>query len=189
MAKILILLLLVQQLNSQFIVLSYYEIRNKNVVRQNYEESCGAASIATILNLIDVKRYSENDILQKLKQNNIVNTNMISFMDIQRTLEILGYRSVGYQINRGIFNHFKIPIIVKIENDPRYPHFVVAMNYDGDYIKVFDPNFGEYISSKEQFYKLWDKSNNGGYALIVEPKIQFIFNQIDIKLNGKLIDN
>ena len=70
MAKILILLLLVQQLNSQFIVSSYYEIRNKNVVRQNYEESCGAASIATILNLIDVKRYSENDILQKLKQNN-----------------------------------------------------------------------------------------------------------------------
>lgn len=67
MAKILILLLLVQQLNSQFIVSSYYEIRNKNVVRQNYEESCGAASIATILNLIDVKRYSENDILQKLK--------------------------------------------------------------------------------------------------------------------------
>ncbi|MBO5063356.1 MAG: hypothetical protein J6C08_02445 [Campylobacter sp.] len=62
-----ILLLLVQQLNSQFIVSSYYEIRNKNVVRQNYEESCGAASIATILNLIDVKRYSENDILQKLK--------------------------------------------------------------------------------------------------------------------------
>lgn len=60
------------------------------------------------------------------------------------------------------------------------------MNYKGDYIKVFDPNFGEYISSKEQFYKLWDKSGNGGYILIVEPKIQFIFNQIDIKL---LIDN
>ena len=81
MAKILILLLLVQQLNSQFIVSSYYEIRNKNVVRQNYEESCGAASIATILNLIDVKRYSENDILQKLKQNNNnIGTNLISFM-------------------------------------------------------------------------------------------------------------
>lgn len=85
MAKILILLLLVQQLNSQFIVSSYYEIRNKNVVRQNYEESCGAASIATILNLIDVKRYSENDILQKLKQNNNnIGTNLISFMQMKQ---------------------------------------------------------------------------------------------------------
>ena len=85
MAKILILLLLVQQLNSQFIISSYYEIRNKNVVRQNYEESCGAASIATILNLIDVKRYSENDILQKLKQNNNnIGTNLISFMQMKQ---------------------------------------------------------------------------------------------------------
>ncbi len=189
MAKILILLLLVQQLNSQFIVSSYYEIRNKNVVRQNYEESCGAASIATILNLIDVKRYSENDILQKLKQNNNnIGTNLISFMQMKQALKLLGLHSVGYQINQSIFNYFKIPVIVKIENDPRYPHFVVVMNYSGDYVKIFDPNFGEYISSKEQFYKLWDKNNNGGYVLIIKPKLLFI-DQINIELNGKLIDN
>ncbi|WP_332888391.1 hypothetical protein [Campylobacter fetus] len=54
MAKILALLVFVQLTYAQFAVKSYYEIRNQNVIRQQYEESCGAASISTILNMIDL---------------------------------------------------------------------------------------------------------------------------------------
>ncbi len=61
-------------------------------------------------------------------------------------------------------------MLVKIENDPRFPYFVVIINYKGGYLQVFDPNYGEYISSKREFFSIWDRYNKGGYALIVAPK-------------------
>lgn len=62
-------------LNAEFAIKSYYEIRNKRVVRQNYEESCGASSIATLINLFDIKNYSESDILNYLfDDNKTINT-------------------------------------------------------------------------------------------------------------------
>ncbi|KAB0577438.1 peptidase C39, partial [Campylobacter volucris] len=38
------------------------------------------------------------------------------------------------------------------------------------YLQVFDPSYGEYISSKREFFSIWDRYNKGGYALIVAPK-------------------
>ncbi|EHT5125184.1 peptidase C39, partial [Campylobacter jejuni] len=38
---------------------------------------------------------------------------------------------------------------------------------------------GEYISSKREFYSVWDRYNKGGFALVVNPKKQLK----DYKLN------
>ncbi|WP_059426031.1 cysteine peptidase family C39 domain-containing protein [Campylobacter hyointestinalis] len=140
-------------MNAEFIVKSYYEIRNRNVIRQQYEESCGAASIATLLNMIDIKQYKEDDILNKFKNvgNNKQNTDMVSFAQLQDVLNEIGYLATGYQISRNIFNKINIPIIVKIEDDPRFPHFVVVLNHKGDFVKIYDLSFGEYISIKSDF--------------------------------------
>ncbi|OCR98892.1 peptidase C39 [Campylobacter fetus subsp. testudinum] len=173
MAKILILILLSLTLNAEFIVKSYQEIRNKNVVRQNYEESCGASSIATLVNLLDNKKLTELDVLKQftLDENNtlIINTDMVSFAELKTVVDKLGYTSNGYQIDRTLFNKIRIPILVKIESDPRYPHFVIAINYDGNFIKILDPSYGEYLSSKKEFYSVWDRYDKGGYALIIAP--------------------
>lgn len=42
-------------------------------------------------------------------------------------------------------------MLVKIEDDPRFPHFVVIINHKGNYLQALDPSHGEYISSKSQF--------------------------------------
>ncbi len=71
-------------LNAEFAVKSYYEIRNERVVRQSYEESCGASSIATLINLFDIKKYSKSDILNYLLDDNkTINTNIISFKELK----------------------------------------------------------------------------------------------------------
>lgn len=126
--------------------------------------------------MIDMKQYKENDILKKFKKDNNseVNTNMVSFAELQGTLNKLGYHAKGYQISKDVFELIKIPIIVKIESDPRFPHFVVVLNHYGDFLSIYDPSFGEYISIKSDFYRLWDNRKNGGYALIVEPKVKKI---------------
>ena len=45
-------------LKAEFVVKSYQEIKNEKVVRQNYEESCGAASLATLINTLDANNLT-----------------------------------------------------------------------------------------------------------------------------------
>ncbi|MBZ7975478.1 MULTISPECIES: cysteine peptidase family C39 domain-containing protein [unclassified Campylobacter] len=167
MAKILIIFITITCLNAEFAVKSYRQIKNNSVVRQSYEESCGASSIATLLNLTNIKRFSEKDILEVLDKN----TNMLSFNELNNALNKLGFNAKAYKLNRNMFEKIFVPFIVKIENDPRFPHFVVVNNINGDFVKVYDPSFGEYLSSKKEFYSVWDKDGLGGYALIIKPNI------------------
>lgn len=156
--------------NTEFIVQSYQEIKNQRVIRQSYEESCGASSLATLLNILNESNFTELEILKTMSESKL-NTDMVSFTDLKAAVQKLGFKANSYSLDREILNQLvKIPILVKIENDPRFPHFVVIINHKGNYLQIFDPNYGEYISSKKEFYSIWDRDKKGGYALIVAPK-------------------
>lgn len=157
-------------LRADFIVKSYQELKNQRVIRQTYEESCGASALATLINLIDDKHFSELDLLKTMSQKELY-TDMVSFADLNEAVKQLNYESKPYQINKELLDELtNIPLLVKIEEDPRYPHFVVIINHKGDFLQVLDPSHGEYISSKAEFYSVWDRYNKGGYALIIAPK-------------------
>lgn len=165
-----IFILLPLSLQANFIVKSYQELRNQKVIRQNYEESCGASALATLINLIDDNNLTELDLLKLMSQKELY-TDMVSFADLEEAVKKLDFKNNSFLINRQILNELiNIPILVKIESDPRYPHFVVIINHKGAFLQVLDPSFGEYISSKREFYSVWDKDNKGGYALIIVPK-------------------
>lgn len=172
MEKVLIALFsLFSLLFADFAVLSMQEIRSKGVVRQNYEESCGASALATLINLWDFTQFSELDMIQYLSTNEEeANTNMVSFLDLEQVLHQLQYQVKSYRINRDSFLKITFPLLVKIEDDPRFPHFVVVVNHEGDYLSIFDPSFGVYTSTKQEFFSIWDKDHKGGYALAIAPK-------------------
>lgn len=154
-------------LQAEFILKSYQEIKNQQVIRQSYEESCGAAGLATLLNLISNTKFDELEILKTMSQSEL-NTDMVSFADLGEAVRNLGFSSNAYLISRELLDKFiGIPLLVKIEDDPRYPHFVVIINHYGSYLQVLDPSFGGYISSKRQFFSIWDKNGYGGYVLVV----------------------
>ena len=146
-----------------FSVQSLQELHNQNVIRQQFEESCGASALATLLNLFEFKQYTEQDILTLLNQK----TDMLSFKELQEIANTLGYTTKGFQLSREILEQTSYPLLVRIENDPRFPHFVVIINYKGDFIQVFDPNFGAYKATKKEFYSVWDRNHTGGFALVV----------------------
>ena len=109
--------------------------------------------------------------LLKIMSGQELYTDMVSFADLSDAVKKLGYESNSYQINRENLDKLvNIPMLVKIEDDPRFPHFVIIINHKGNYLQVLDPSHGEYISSKSQFFSIWDRYNKGGYALIVAPK-------------------
>lgn len=157
-------------LKAEFVVKSYQELKNEGVIRQNYEQSCGASSIATIVNLIDDQNLSEFDVL-KLMSEQELQTDMVSFADLETVLSKLGYENKSYKINKENLDKLvNIPMIVKIEDDPRFPHFIVLIKHKGDFLEILDPSHGRYISSKREFLRLWDKEGKGGFALLVKAK-------------------
>lgn len=169
--KILLFLpILTLSAKAEWVVKSYQEIKNERVIRQTYEQSCGASSLATLLNILDDKKFDELELL-KIMSGQELYTDMVSFADLSDAVKKLGYESNSYQINRENLDKLvNIPMLVKIEDDPRFPHFVIIINHKGNYLQVLDPSHGEYISSKSQFFSIWDRYNKGGYALIVAPK-------------------
>ncbi len=176
---VLIMTLLPLFLKAKFVVKSYQEIKNEKVIRQNYEESCGAASLATLINILDDSNLTELDLLKAMSGQQLY-TDMVSFADLNDAVKKLGFQSKSYKIDRKILESImSVPILVKIEDDPRFPHFVVIINHKGNYLQIFDPSYGEYISSKREFYSVWDRYNKGGFALIINPKKQLK----DYKLN------
>ncbi|EAL3919218.1 peptidase C39 [Campylobacter upsaliensis] len=176
---VLIMTLLPLFLKAEFVVKSYQEIKNEKVIRQNYEESCGAASLATLINILDDSNLTESDLLKAMSGQQLY-TDMVSFADLNDAVKKLGFQSKSYKIDRKILESImSVPILVKIEDDPRFPHFVVIINHKGNYLQILDPSYGEYISSKREFYSVWDRYNKGGFALIINPKKQLK----DYKLN------
>ncbi|EAH6236770.1 peptidase C39 [Campylobacter upsaliensis] len=176
---VLVMTLLPLFLKAEFVVKSYQEIKNEKVIRQNYEESCGAASLATLINILDDSNLTESDLLKAMSGQQLY-TDMVSFADLNDAVKKLGFQSKSYKIDRKILESIiSVPILVKIEDDPRFPHFVVIINHKGNYLQIFDPSYGEYISSKREFYSVWDRYKKGGFALIINPKKQLK----DYKLN------
>ncbi|EAL3906962.1 peptidase C39 [Campylobacter upsaliensis] len=176
---VLVMTLLPLFLKAEFVVKSYQEIKNEKVIRQNYEESCGAASLATLINILDDSNLTELDLLKAMSGQQLY-TDMVSFADLNDAVKKLGFQSKSYKIDRKILESImSVPILVKIEDDPRFPHFVVIINHKGNYLQIFDPSYGKYISSKREFYSVWDRYNKGGFALIINPKKQLK----DYKLN------
>lgn len=156
---------------ANFAVDSIQEIRSKNTIRQKYEESCGAAALATLLNLqFSENRFNEKIILENLPKtkNNILFTDIISFEDLKITAEKLGFNTKSYKLQKNILNIIKyVPILVKIQRDIRTPHFAVIININANFFKIYDPQYGEFFINKSDFYNLWD-IEDGGFVLILE---------------------
>ena len=158
------LFVFISLMQAEFAVKSYQELKNENFIRQNYEQSCGAASLANVLNFFSFRHFGERDILEFLEGK----TDMLSFAELKGVAIKMGFESEGFLLKREHLDEINTPLLVKIENDPRFAHFVVVLSLKGDFVRILDPNFGAYLSSKKEFFSVWDKK--GGYALIILPK-------------------
>ncbi|EGX6851392.1 peptidase C39, partial [Campylobacter coli] len=120
--KILLFLpILALSTKAEWVVKSYQEIKNERVIRQTYEQSCGASSLATLLNILDdQKKFDELELL-KIMSGQELYTDMVSFTDLNDAVKKLGFQSNSYQINRENLDKLvNIPMLVKIEDDPRF---------------------------------------------------------------------
>jgi predicted double-glycine peptidase len=150
-------------------VLSLIEKRQKNVVLQQWELSCAAAALATILRyqhgfpatersvalgMINRKEYLSNPDLLRIRQG-------FSLLDMKRFVDRLGYQGIGLgQLGfEDLIEH--APIIVPV-NLQGFPHFVVFRAATSNQVLLADPAFGNVTMSKRKFTNGWIKYKDIG---------------------------
>lgn len=131
-------------------VKSWKESRDFNIVKQDLDFSCGAASVATLLNNFYGKRLTEEEVLKKLDKEQM----RASFEDMQRIMPDLGFEAKGYALSFEQLAQLKIPVIVYLKYR-KDDHFSVLRGIDGNTVLLADPSLGHVSMSRAQFLDAW----------------------------------
>ena len=139
-------------------VISLREQRYVNLVKQETDFSCGAASLATILKYAYGKDVSEESVLRGMltvADPEQVRKKGFSLLDIKRYIETIGLRGRGYKVDSSKLSQIKIPIIALIDIRG-YKHFVVFKTYRDGKVYLADPALGNKILTFDEFNKVWN---------------------------------
>ena len=141
-------------------VRSLLEIRQANVVIQQWEASCGAAALATLLTYHHGDPVSERTVAQamlgKTDPLRVKLRRGFSLLDLKRYAEARGFQAEGYA-GMSLADLVELgPAIVAVNLDG-YPHFVVFRARSGERVLIADPAFGNRSVEVEVFEKAWQK--------------------------------
>jgi uncharacterized protein len=139
-------------------VRSLLELRTAGVVVQQWDISCGAAAVATVLTFaFDDPVTEEAAARAMLRQTDPLRVRTrggFSLLDLKRFVEARGYAATGY---RGLALEQLLRLgspIVPIE-ELGNPHFVVVRGLRDDHIELADPAFGNRRMPVDDFLQAW----------------------------------
>jgi uncharacterized protein len=150
-------------------VRSLLEARQENVVVQQWDTSCGAAALATLLKYQHALPVSEKDIAEAMLHRTdplkVKVRGGFSLLDLKRYADARGFEGVGYMQLELDDLMAMVPAIVPI--DVRgYPHFVVVRGKGGEKVLIADPAFGNRTMDVQAFERAWQ----GNIAFIVQRR-------------------
>ena len=139
-------------------VRSLIELRREGVVVQEWDTSCGAAAVATVLTYGHNDPVSEKAVAQgMLRRTDPLRVRVrggFSLLDMKRYAESRGYQAEGFRnLSLDDLLAMKHPI-VPIE-DHGSPHFVVVRGSTAGELDIADPAFGNRRMSAQRFREVW----------------------------------
>ena len=149
---------------------SWRALRDRNVVRQQLDYSCGAAALATLIRYYFGDAVSEDQILASILGSMTAEevldreANGLSLLDLRLQAERLGYQAVGVRLTLASLPKLTGPVIVHLEGDG-YKHFAVLKGVREDRIFLADPSLGNVRRSVDRFATEWS-----GIALVLGKK-------------------
>lgn len=168
-------------------VVSILEKRHQNVVLQQWELSCAAAALATILRyqhglpvtermvalgMVKRKEYLANPELLRIRQG-------FSLLDLKRFVDNLGFEGRG--LGQLTFSDLLelAPIIVPVITRG-YPHFVIFRGATSKSVLIADPAFGNVTMPIYKFEDAWIKYKDINHVGFV------VTNKGELAAPGKL---
>ncbi len=138
---------------------TWIELRDKHVVKQKLDASCGAAALTTLMAFYYGESLSEQDILDILK----VRTDKLSeeerrrkkkagfsLLDLKYAAQKKGYKAAGFKLTIEQLRQLQAPVIVYVEPFG-YHHFAVLRGIAGGRVFLADPGRGNLRMSIAHF--------------------------------------
>ena len=154
--------------NTRVSVNNWHAMQSRGVVKQDYDYSCGAASLATVLNSYYGMNLAELEVLDAMGE-----TDKASFSNLAQVVQLYGFKGVGLALSFDQLKQLKIPAIVYLKHRGQ-GHFSVlrGIREDGR-VALADPSWGNRVLIAEQFLKMWQTREHQelvGKVLLLIPQ-------------------
>jgi uncharacterized protein len=147
---------------------SMKDIRYGSIVTQQFDYSCGAAALATLLKYgygIDIPEPEMIRRMMVYSTPEVVVKNGFSMLDMKKFVETLGLHGRGFRVNTDALYHLQIPVLVLMNMDG-YEHFVIVKHAEEGRVFIADPALGNRIVAEDDFSKTW---NGLVFAVLGKP--------------------
>lgn len=132
-----------------------------NVVRQQYDYSCGSAALTTLLDFYLGRNFHERQVMEGLlrfgETERIVERRGFSLLDMKRLVTALGHPSGGFKATEKDLRNLDHPAIAPIEY-AGFKHFVVIRAVHEGRVYVADPALGNLSFTVARFLEIWDNN-------------------------------
>lgn len=137
---------------------SLLEMRRENLIVQQWDNSCAAAALATVLTYDKSFPVTEEEVargmLRHTDPSRVRQRGGFSLLDMKRQAEELGFESDGYTDMTLDDLAARVPVIVPL-NVRGYSHFVVVRKVAGKEVHIGDPSYGNYRMDRSTFGERW----------------------------------
>jgi len=150
---------------------SWTERKEKNVVMQKKDFSCGAAVLATMIKYYWGGHTSEEVLIKELDEMLTAEElkdrieNGLTMTDLRKLAVRQGYQATIGRLSFKKLTESKIPLIVGVITED-YDHFVLFRGYDGRWVYLADPSRGNIRVPAQKFVDDWQQN----MALVVAKK-------------------
>jgi uncharacterized protein len=151
-------------------VTSWKELRDREVVKQGFDYSCGSGALATLMLIGFGDKVSEAEImkliLEKKSTEEIedISKRGYSLLDLKQAAEKKGYTTGMYKLQMSHLPQLKQPVLIYLERHG-LKHFAVFKGLKGDRVYLADPARGNIRESLSRFETEWP-----GYILAIDKK-------------------
>lgn len=138
-------------------VTSFKERPFRTVVRQEFDNSCGSAAVATLLTYHFERPTTEHEAFIAMWESGDkarIQREGFSLLEMKLYLENLGYKADGFKVTLDKVKKVGVPVIVLIETNG-YKHFVVIKGIRNGKVMVGDPARGLIKVKEKKFMEVW----------------------------------
>lgn len=141
----------------------------RGVVRQQFETTCGAASVATLLSYAFGHGTTEEQVLRLALPGGSIPERGLSLEDLKRAIGSSGFRAASFEMDLSVLMELPQPAIVVLCPTTKCPpdmyHFSVFERARSDEIHLADSSRGRMVLSRTAFARIWS-----GFVLVVGPR-------------------
>lgn len=148
-------------------VRSWKEARDEGLSKQEFDYSCGAASLTSILAHYYGIKVSEFDVIDRIGLKNA-----FSMADLAAAATEYGFKAIGLGLDYEMLMRLRRPVIVYLDywDDG---HFSVVRTIDHRGVWLADPAWGNIWMSRERFEGFWRTRKDSevpGRILVLVPR-------------------